>query len=142
MSYLPADALIGEPEPWERPFWDFCRERSLRFQVCADCTAVRHPPMPFCAVCNSVHADWRPASNDPELYTYTVVHHASHASLAPATPYNAAVVMFPSLQSVRLVTNIVDCAPADLRIGMPLRLVWEEPTPGVVLPRFAPGDPR
>jgi uncharacterized OB-fold protein len=138
MSYLPVDALLGEPEPWERPFWDFCRDRSLRFQACSDCDSVRHPPMPFCPACRSAKHDWRVAGDDAELFTYTIVHHASHAALTRATPYNAAVVMFPSMQSVRLVSNIVDCPDEDLKIGMPLSLVWEEPTPGVVLARFQP----
>lgn len=108
------------------------------FQRCADCGAVRHPPMPVCPECRSFADDWVAATEDAALYTFTVIHHANHDALRDAVPYNAAVVIFPALQNVRLVTNIVDAAPHDLRIGMPLDLVWEEPAPGRVLPRFRP----
>ncbi|WP_312160446.1 OB-fold domain-containing protein [Phenylobacterium sp.] len=140
MSYLPTDALVGDPEPWEQPFWDFCAQRSLRFQTCADCGVVRHPPMPFCGACNSPHHLWKPPGEDAELFTFTIVRHASHASLAPAVPYNAAVVMFPGTQSVRLVSNIVNCANEDLRIGMKLSLVWEAAGGGRIVPRFEPAS--
>lgn len=138
MSYLPSDALVGEPESWEQPFWDYCAKRSLRFQTCRDCGVIRHPPMPFCAACGSPEHLWAEPGGDAELFTYTVVHHASHASLAPVVPYNAAVVMFPQAQSVRLVSNIVNCASTDLRVGMKLSLVWEEAGEGRIVPRFQP----
>ena len=138
MTYLPSELPLPTPEIWELPFWNFCRQRSLRFQACAVCGRVRHPPMPTCAICHSFKDTWVEAPDDPELYTFTIVHHPSHPSLKNAVPYNAAVVIFPSLQSVRLVTNIVDCPNEDLRIGMPLSLAWEEALSGYVLPRFRP----
>lgn len=138
MSYLPSDVPLPAPEPWEARFWDFCRNRSLRFQRCATCGVVRHPPMPVCASCGSLQEDWIEAGDDAELFTYTVIHKANHPALARSVPYNAAVVVFASLQSVRLVSNVVDCRNEDLRIGMKLALVWEQPLPGHVLPRFRP----
>lgn len=140
MSYLPADAPLPDPEIWERPFWDFCRQRCLRFQACAACGRVRHPPMPCCPNCRSFKDIWIEASDDAELYTYTVVHNPNHPALIGTVPYNIALVIFPSLQGVRLVTNIVDCRNDELKIGMPLSLVWEEPVPGRVLPRFRPAS--
>lgn len=138
MSYLPAETPFPEPAPWEQAFWDFCGQRSLRFQGCARCGVVRHPPMPVCASCQAFEIEWLEAEGDVELFTYTIVHHPNHPDLLKATPYNAALVIFPRMQGVRLVTNIVDCRNEDLRIGMKLSLVWEEPTPGRVLPRFRP----
>ncbi len=138
MSYLPPDVPLPEPQSWERPFWDYCRDRVLKFQACAVCGKVRHPPLPFCASCRSPQQLWLNAPQRAELYTYTVIHHANHPALLASVPYNAAVVIFPTLQSVRLVTNIVDCPNDALRIGMRLALVWEEPVPNHVLPRFHP----
>ncbi len=138
MTYLPADVPLPEADPWERPFWSHCEQRSLRFQCCSECGKIRHPPLPVCACCGSSADHWVPATDDAEIYTFTVVHLASHPALAPALPFNAVVVIFPALQSVRLVSNVVRCPNEDLRIGMPLKLVWEEPKPGHVLPRFEP----
>jgi uncharacterized protein len=138
MTYLPSDAPLPAPEVWERPFWEFCRQRMLRFQTCAACGRVRHPPMPCCPQCRSFDDNWIAATNDAELFTYTIVHNPNHPALAKTVPYNIAVVAFPSLQSVRLVTNIVGCPNEALKIGMKLSLTWEEPLPGRVLPRFRP----
>ena len=142
VAYLPSDVPLPNPDPWEKRFWGFCGERSLRFQACADCGHVRHPPMPYCSVCRSPAEKWLEASDDAELFTYTVIHHANHPALKDTVPYNAALVVFPALQSVRLVTNIVGCTNDELKIGMPLTLVWEEPRPGKVLPRFKPAGER
>lgn len=138
MSYLPADAPLPNCDPWEARFWEFCVARSLRFQSCAKCGKVRHPPMPVCAVCHSLEEQWLEAGDDAELFSYTIVHHPSHPALVRVAPYNAAIVIFPSLQSVRLVSNVVDCPNDALRIGMKLSLAWEEQQPGRVLARFRP----
>jgi hypothetical protein len=142
MSYLPADTPFPAPEPWEQPFWDFCSQRSLRFQSCAKCGLIRHPPMPVCAACHALQTEWLEATDDAELFTFTIIHHPNHAALEGLTPYNVALAIFPLRQDVRLVSNIIGCANADLRIGMPLALVWEEPRPGLILPRFRPRSSR
>lgn len=138
MTYLPVETPRPDCEPWEREFWRRCSERSLRFQSCARCGVIRHPPMPVCASCRSTDEAWLEAQGDPELYTYTVIHHASHPALSRVAPYNVALVIFPDMQGVRLVTNIVDCRNEDLRIGMKLTLVWEEVSSMGALPRFRP----
>jgi uncharacterized OB-fold protein len=35
-------------------------------------------------------------------------------------------------------TNIVNCAPDDVRIDMPVQVVFDDVTPQVTLARFAP----
>jgi uncharacterized OB-fold protein len=37
-----------------------------------------------------------------------------------------------------VVANLVDIAPADVRIGMPVRLCFIEPDPDLTLPAFRP----
>ena len=39
---------------------------------------------------------------------------------------------------LRLTTNIINCAPESLAIGMPLRVVFEEINEDVALPLFEP----
>ena len=73
-----------------------------------------------------------------EVYTYTVIHYAAHPAVKGRLPYVAAVVTFPGLDGVRLVTNVTDCEPSRVKIGMPLRLWWDDIGDGMYLPRFAP----
>lgn len=134
--YLPL-LDIGRPYlPEHLAFWAHWSRHELRFQRCADCNTWRHPPAPCCPQCGSMDSTWELAPERAELFSYTVVHHASAPALRAYVPYNVAIVRFPDLHGVKLVSNVVDAAPGELRIGMPLRLVWEVQPGGVVLPRF------
>lgn len=136
MSYLP-DGIPG-PEPTfdDTPFWDFCEKEELRFQRCGDCGRHRMPPSPFCPHCQSQAVEWVPAPEAAELFSFTVVHHPAHPEIKVALPYNVAIVIFPDCDDVRLISNVVDAAPGEMAIGMPLRLTWETAGNGRKVPRF------
>jgi len=51
----------------------------------------------------------------------------------------AAVVDLPDAPGARLVSNIVDMAPADVSIGMPLRVAFSPIADGWMLPVFRHG---
>jgi uncharacterized OB-fold protein len=139
--YLPPLG-IGRPQlPEHVAFWDHCSRRELRFQRCTSCSAVRHPSAPICPRCASSDVAWDLAPARAELFSYTVVHHAPTPALRASVPYNIAIVAFDGLDDVRLVSNVIDAAPDELRIGMPLALVWQERADGTVLPLFRKGEP-
>ena len=52
-------------------------------------------------------------------------------------PYVVAIVEIDEQASVRLMTNIVGCAPDDVRIGMPVQVTFEQHD-DVWVPRFEP----
>lgn len=138
-SYLPDLGPITAPQLSEHfSFWEYCAKRELRFQCCSTCGRYRHPPAPVCPHCASPAVTWELAPPRAELFSYTVVHHASSPVLRGHVPYNIAIVAFPDLVDIRIVSNVLDAAPQDLRIGMPLQLVWQEQAPGRVLPLFVP----
>jgi uncharacterized protein len=97
---------------------------------------VRHPPGPVCAGCHSMQSKWQLAPDDAFLFSFSVVHHAVDPSLAQIVPYNIAIVGFASLEPTRIVSNIVDVAPQELAINLPLRLVWRPGADGRLLPLF------
>ncbi|MEJ6022675.1 Zn-ribbon domain-containing OB-fold protein [Ramlibacter sp. PS4R-6] len=136
-SYLPDLGPITAPQlPDHFAFWDYCAKRELRFQCCSACGQWRHPPAPVCPHCGSAAVEWKLAPSRAELFSYTVVHHASTPALRGHVPYNIAIVAFPDLVDIRIVSNVLDVPPQELRIGMPLQLVWQEQAPGRVLPLF------
>lgn len=140
-SYLPDLGAIAAPQLTEHlRFWAYCAQRELRFQCCEACGRWRHPPAPVCPQCASPAAEWKLAPPRAQLFSYTVVHHAPAPALRDYVPYNIAIVDFPDLIDIRIVSNVIDVPPAELRIGMPLRLVWQEQAPGRVLPLFARGE--
>jgi uncharacterized OB-fold protein len=136
-SYLPDLGGIAAPQlPEHVRFWEFCARRELRFQRCGACKRWRHPPAPVCPHCGSPECTWELAPPRAELFSYTVVHHASTPALRDHVPYNVAIVAFPDLIDIRIVSNVIDARPDQLRIGMSLKLVWQEQAPGRMLPLF------
>lgn len=138
MSYFPTEMPALEPNWEDREFWKACAERRLAFQACGRCNTVRHPPTPMCPKCQSTEIVWMDAPSTARIFTFTVAHHASHPAVAANLPYVIAVVEFPTLQGVRLVTNITDVAPATVRIGQVVQLWWDDIGDGMQVPRFRP----
>jgi uncharacterized OB-fold protein len=62
--------------------------------------------------------------------------HPALPEIAGDVPYNVVVVEFDDAPGARLISNVLDTPPEDVHVGMELDLVWDEPRPGVVLPRF------
>ena len=137
MSLLPELAEI-HPDADSAPFWEACRRRELRFQRCAGCGRFRHPPLAGCPHCGSAAVEWVRVHGRGRIFSYTIAHHPVVPALAERVPYNVVVIEFDDAPGVRLVSNLLDAAPGDLRIGRDVELVWAEAAPGVVLPRFRP----
>lgn len=138
MSYFPAEMPRPESDRDDHEFWSGCAQQQLRFQACAECGTLRHPPRPICHKCHSIVCKWVGAPSTALIYTYCVVHHPNHPALARRVPYVVGVVEFPTLPGVRLVTNITDVQPLDVRIGMKVSLWWDDIGDGLFVPRFRP----
>lgn len=136
MSYLPEGTPLPTPTPDDQAYWDFIGKRELRIQRCAECRRFRHPPMPNCPHCRSSRFEWEPVSGRGSVFTYTIIRHATHPALKNALPFNVAVVMLDDADDVRIVSNVVDAAPEEITIGMPVELLWEPTEDGGWLPRF------
>ena len=137
MSYLGPQMPLPMPDIDDGPFWAAAAARRLVFQRCADCGLHRHPPSPMCPRCQSLAVAWTEAPRRGVLFSYTVSHLAPHPGLRDRTPYVVALVSFPELDGVRLVTNIVNAAPGALRIGAAVELAWEPLGDALYVPRFA-----
>jgi hypothetical protein len=124
------------PDAHTQPFWDAAREHRLELPRCRDCGVFVVPPTGYCPHCRKEDFEWVQLSGRATLYTYTVVWHPVMPSLSGSVPYVLAVVKLPDAGNVKFVTNIVDCAVDDLRIGQELEVVWSEHSGGYVLPRF------
>lgn len=135
MSLLDALADVS-PDAATRPFWDACRRRELRLQRCSECGAFRQPPSAGCPHCGSAQSDWPLLSGRGTVFSYTIVHHAAVPPLAAEVPYNVVVVALDDAPGARLISNLLDVAPAEVAVGMRVVIAWDEVKPDVVLPRF------
>ena len=76
------------------------------------------------------------ASGRATVYSFTVTHQNQAPGFREELPYVLALVELE--EGPRLMTNVVDCAPAEVRIGMPVEVVFEDCTPEITLPKFRP----
>jgi len=121
-------------------FWKSGQDGTLRFQRCSGCGELRHPPGPVCPYCHST--EWAPAavSGRAVIAGCTINEHTWLPSFPP--PYVIAIVAIEEDDRVRLTTNIVNCAPDAVRVGMKVKVVFE-PDDDVWVPLFEPtGDPE
>ena len=135
--------MIPRPDPVHEDdarFWSSLREGELRIQRCAACATPRHPPRPVCARCGATGREWTVSAGTGEVWSFTVVHPPTLPAFADRTPYGAVVVRLD--EGVFLVSNLVDCAVADLAVGMRVELALTKVAAGTdaggdfVLPLF------
>ena len=117
-------------------FWEACQRHELYVQRCGDCGALRYYPRALCPTCLSDRVEWIRCSGRGTVYTFTATHQNQAAGFRDALPYVLAYVELD--EGVRMLTNIVGCAPEAVRIGMPVRVVFEDATADITLPKFEP----
>ena len=119
-----------------RGFWEACARHELYLQRCRDCGTTRFYPRALCPACLSSAIEWVRASGKGTVYTFTVTHQNQAPGFREEVPYVLAVVELA--EGVRMMTNVVGCPPEDVRIGMPVEVVFEDVTPEVALAKFRP----
>ena len=122
--------------PDMQPFFDAAHRYELVVQQCARCQALRFPARAICSRCLSRDAAWARMSGRGTVFSFAVMHQAIHPGFAAEVPY--AVVVIELEEGVRLLSNLVGCPARDIRIGMPVEVVFDDLTPEVTLPKFRP----
>lgn len=133
------------PDPgWEptREFWAGAARRALRIPRCRGCQRYVWYPQPACNACGSAKLEWSTVSGRGRLYSWTVVHRAFVKPFAGKIPYVSGLVALDEAPYVRIVTNLVDCDPAQLAIDQPVQVVFRPLTfpdrDPVMAPLFTP----
>jgi uncharacterized OB-fold protein len=134
----PVFRLLPRVTPENAFFWEGGADGKLRFLQCRSCQYLIHPPAPLCPECLGRELEASEVSGRATVYTYTVNHHPWIPGFPP--PYVVAIVEIEEQPSVRLTTNIVDCAIDEVKIGMSVEVRFEEREDGIFLPLFAPSQ--
>jgi len=113
---------------WDsRAYWEGAARGELVLQRCRACGSVQHRPRALCGACLSSEIEHFAASGRGAVHTFTVTHQNQAPGFREACPYVLAYVDLE--EGPRLLANLVDCEPADVRIGMPVRVAFA-PTEG------------
>jgi uncharacterized OB-fold protein len=123
-------------EPRTEAFWRACRAGRLEFTRCVLCDFLIHPARPVCPRCRGRNLDAARVSGRAHLFSYTINHQRWYPG--QEVPYVIGLVELVEQPNLRLVTNIVNCPPEAVRIGMALRVVFSNVSDDVALPLFEP----
>jgi uncharacterized OB-fold protein len=118
-------------------YWEGAREGRLLVQRCATCGHWQHPPDAGCPHCLGDELVDTEVSGRGRVYSFTVVRQAFDPAFADQLPFVVALVELEEAPSVRILTNLVDTDPADVRVGMPVEITFEDHG-GWALPQFRP----
>jgi len=127
---------LPEILPETAEFWRAARRHELVFQRCASCGQRIYFPRLLCHRCLSPKLDWEKAAGWGEIYSYTVVHQVAHESFAADVPYVYAIIELA--EGVRMISHVININPSRVRIGMKVKVVFEDVTPEVSIPKFEP----
>jgi hypothetical protein len=119
-----------------RPWWEALKRRELYLQRCRDCGELRYYPRAQCTECLSPKTEWVKCSGRGKVYTFTVTNQNQAPGFRESLPYIMAYVELD--EGLRMLTNIIDCRPEEVKIEMPVEVVYEDVTPEVTLAKFRP----
>jgi uncharacterized OB-fold protein len=118
-------------------FWKGGADGRLHLLRCGDCQQWVHPPSPVCPQCLGRDLSPDALSGRATVATFTLNH--QQWVPAPDHPYCIAIVELEEDPTIRLTTNIVNCPPEQVEIGMPVQVTFEQHE-DVCIPLFEPVD--
>ena len=126
---------VPEISEINREYFDGCVAGELRIRTCNACAARFRFAHAWCPQCWSSQLGWQRASGHARVSHFTVVHMAPVPAFQAESPYVLAMVELD--EGVRMMTNIVDCDPEIVRVGMEVRVRFE-PRGETRVPVFVP----
>ena len=118
------------------PYWDAAARGELQMQRCASCRAWRFPPRPRCPRCQSDAAQWQRVSGRGTIFSFVVAHAPVLPAFAARVPFAIVLVELDEDPQLRIVGNLLDVNPDQVRIGMPVVVDFETLADGVAVPQW------
>jgi uncharacterized protein len=113
-----------------RFFWDGTAAGELRIQKCNACGVLRFPPGPACQSCDAYDRGHLVAAGTGTVFSYVVHRHPP----VPGKELPIVVALIDLDEGVRMVGEVVDVGPEEIRIGMRLRVDFDRVDDDLTLP--------
>ena len=128
---------LPRPSELSRPHWDGCREGVLRVQRCDACESFVFIPQALCTQCQSDQLRWVESSGRGTVYSFTTVYRPQRPEFE--VPYTVAIIELE--EGWHMLTNLVECKPGQIRIGLPVEVSFRPMSDEITLPLFRPQAP-
>ncbi len=131
---MDASEFTPVPNFEDSRFWSAARDHRLVLPQCRTCNHLWFPPYAACPRCLSQDLDWVDASGRGRLFGWTEIHARQFASYRYPVPYMVALVELA--EGPLMLSRLIDMEWAELRLGLPLEVVFDDLSSEVSLPRF------
>lgn len=121
-------------QPWSKPFWEAAKRHRLMIQTCNDCGLKIFYPRKYCPDCWSANLGWFEASGRGRVFSYSITMAGVEERFAEDLPFVLALVDLE--EGIRMMTNIVECKPDEVSIGMDVKVTFRDVTDEFSLPMF------
>jgi uncharacterized protein len=113
----------------DRPFWEGIQKEVLSVQKCRDCGQLQFFPRPVCVNCFSTSLGWDRCRGTGKIYTFTVVNVPTDPAMRKyvqetKSPFILAIIELE--EGVRMMSEIVDSKPDQIRIGAPVTVAFRQ----------------
>jgi hypothetical protein len=127
---------VPVPDETSAEFWAAAADHRLVIARCARCAEFSHPPSTVCPHCGSTDPafGFELVGGSGVIRSWTVM----RQSFLPGfdVPFVLVDVELAAQEDLRLIGRLVDGSDAPLRLGAPVRVVFEDIAPGVAVPGF------
>lgn len=125
--------ILPSPSAATAAYWQAASAGRLILRHCPGCGAWRHPRVTRCCAASTL--EWKEASCRGTLVSYAIVRRALSPAMENQVPYT--ITLTRTEEGPQLVTSLPGAA-RRLRIGAPMRVVFDRLTDSIGLPRFTP----
>jgi uncharacterized protein len=112
------------------PFWEGLRRHELLVFRCKSCGA-SYWPVAYCRTCPAEpfygNMAWAPASGRGKVFAVNIHRFAFHPGFKEDLPYVYALIELE--EGPIYGTNVIDCAPEDVKIGLPVEVTYRDIQP-------------
>ncbi len=130
---------IYEPpadNPETKAYWDGTREKKLMLQVCATTGKYQYPPRAASIHDLGAPVEWKQAAGTGTVYAASVHYVPGNKFMRDKVPYVVALIELD--EGVRVMSNVINCPPDDVHVGMKVTVTWQPLPDGRALPMFEP----
>jgi uncharacterized OB-fold protein len=115
------------------PFWRGTAEGKLVLQYCPEGKQFQHYPRPLSLYTGKRNLEWREVSGEGVIYAHSALR-SGGLGAGGGAPLLIATIELD--EGVRIVANLLNTQPENVKIGARVRLVWDELSDGVRYPAF------
>lgn len=118
------DRPLPVPDSDSRPYWEAAARHEFQLPYCTPCQRYFFIPRVLCPRCHSEQIEWRPASGNGVIYSYTISRRPAGPAFADRAPYVVALIDLE--EGPRMMSNVLTDDVEGVRIGQRVQVEFED----------------